>query len=295
MGLLEIGNEFQDGPEIRGELMKRVGHFWNICGIGGLLSRYLERDYPGEYESIAIDRGHANRYGHNNEKTLVWENRAMVYLARCFFYARKLDIIHVHSGIQWIRYYRFAYPKKKIIIHLHGTKIRGRWGEYPDLKYADQILVSTPDLLEGSPDGTMYFPNPVDERLIKNINTGMKGIKKIPKAFHVDRYATGRAWAYADRFGLELVVHDRDKMPLPHASFMSMIAQYTHYIDVKRDFPGHIHESKILEAISMTGLEALALGCKVVDWRGLVREGLPGEHRSRNITDNLHEVYQGLF
>ena len=272
--------------------MKRVGHFWNICGIGGLLARYLDRDF--DYVSVAVDRGHANLFGHNNERTLVWENRAMVWLARCFWFSRKFDIIHVHCGIQWLKFYRLLNPWKKIIIHLHGTNIRGRWDKEPGLKYADQIIVSTPDLLEGAPEGTQYLPNPVDERLINIINKGMTGIKKIRKAIHVDRFATGRAWQYADRFGLELVVHDRDKMPLPHAGFMSMIAQYSHYVDVKRDFPGHIAGSKILQAHSMTGLEALALGMNVINWEGRIRRGLPREHRSFNVASKLDEIYQGL-
>jgi hypothetical protein len=141
----------------------------------------------------------------------------------------------------------------------------------------------------------------------------MKGIKKIPMAFHVDRYASDVAMEYAERFGLELVVHDRDTMPMPHAAFLAMIAQYTHfinversaflgqvakhqyYIDVKRDYPGTLFENKVLEAWSLTGLEALALGNKVIDWKGLMREGLPREHRSRNITDNLYQIYSEMF
>ncbi len=272
--------------------MKRVVHYWNICGIGGLLARYLDRDFP--YESVVVDRGHANRFGHNDERTLVWENRAVVWLARCLWHSRNFDIIHVHSGVQWLLLFRLFNPGKKIVIHLHGTKIRGRWDQEPGLKFADQIIVSTPDLLEGSPEGTQYLPNPVDERLIEIIKKGMKGIEKIPMAIHCDRYAKDEAIEYAKRFDLEEVIHDRDKVPLPHAAFLSMIAQYTHYIDVKRDFPGHIAESKILQAHSMTGLEALALGLNVIDWGGRICKGQPREHRSFNVASKLNEIYQGM-
>lgn len=273
--------------------LKRVVHFWNICGIGGLLARYLDRDFP--YESVAVDRGHANRFGHNNEKTLVWENRAMVWLARCFWYSRNFDFIHVHSGIQWLKYYRMLNPGKKIIIHLHGTKIRGRWDQEPDLRYADQIIVSTPDLLEGSPEGTQYLPNPVDEELIFKINE-LKIIKEEGWAFHVNRYAIDKAKEYADLHGLKLNLFNRNgPQTYYHEDFLAHLNEFEFYIDVKRDFPGHIAEAKILQAHSMTGLEALALGCKVINWEGKIRKGMPQEHRSFNIVSKLHGIYQGLF
>ena len=212
-----------------------------------------------------------------------------------------------------MKYYRMLNPKKKIIIHLHGTKIRGRWNEYKDLKYADQIIVSTPDLLEGSPEGTEYLPNPVDEELILNIKQAMKGIPKERKAFHVDRFATDKAIEYAAKYDLELVVFDRDKTPLPHAEFLAMVGKYRYfinverssylgnvakhqyYIDVKRDYPGSLYENKVLETYSLTGLEALALGCNVINWDGKIRKRLPHEHRSENIVKKLHGIYQELL
>ena len=274
--------------------MIKVGHFWNICGIGGLLARNLDREFPGEYESVAIDRGHANRYGHNNEKTLVWKNRAAVWLARCFFYARKLDIIHVHSGVQWLPYYRGFYPNKKLLIHLHGTKIRGRWDETPGVNVADKIIVSTPDLLEGSPEGTVYLPNPVDQDKIWAVKEYLDCCKKFRAAFHVDRYAVDIAAKYAADNGVDLVVFDRDKTPLKHEEFLKYMGQFEYFIDVKRDFPGYTHETKILEARSMSGLEALALGCKVIDWKGEISEGLPAQHQGAWIARRLNMIYQSM-
>ena len=295
--------------------MKRVGHFWNICGIGGLLARYLDDYYPGQYESVAIDRGHADVYSQNNEKSLVWHNRAMIWLARCFWYARKLDIIHVHVGVQWLPYYRKLYPGKKLIIHLHGSKIRGRWHEEPNVGLADGILVSTPDLLEGSPEGAVYLPNPVDEGLIARIKRLMElgDIEREPGAFHVERYAPDVAKEYAEANDLGLTIFNRDETPLLHPEFLMLMAKHeffinversrflrklaSHevYIDVKRDFPGYAYENKVLEAFSLTGLEALALGLKVIDWKGDIHEGLPKEHTGKEIAKNLHWVYDELM
>ena len=272
----------------------KVGHFWNICGIGGLLSRYLDREFPEKYESIAIGRGHSNKFGHKNEKTLVWKNRAMVWFARCFFYARKLDIIHVHSGIQWLKYYKGLYPEKKLIIHLHGTKIRGRWARNPDVFLANKIIVVTPDLLEGSPTGTEYLPNPVDEDLIDRVKEYLDCCEIIPEAFHVERYAADQAQRYAAENDLKLNMFDREKTPLKHEEFLRVVGQYEYYIDVKRDFPGYLHEGKILQARSMSGLEALALGCKVIDWRGIVHKGFPKDHKGSEIAKQLDLIYQSI-
>jgi hypothetical protein len=291
--------------------MKRVVHFWNICGIGGLLARYMDRWFP--YQTVAVDRGHADVYSQNNEKSIVWNDRALVWLGKCFVYSKFFDIIHVHSGIQWLWYYRMMNPGKPIIIHLHGTKIRGRWDEYPGLKFADQIIVSTPDLLDGAPEGTVHLPNPIDEELIQTVAHEQRNEKRINAAFHVDRYATDRAKEYADALGVDLVIFDRDVTPEPHEKFLRRMASFKYfinversaflgevrkhqyYIDVKRDYPGTLFENKVLEAWSLTGLEALGLGCKVVDWKGTLHEGLPSEYRSFDIASKLHEVYEGLI
>jgi hypothetical protein len=275
----------------------KVGHIWNICGIGGLLSRYLDREFPEKYESIAIDRGFADKYGHNNEKTLVWNNRAMIWLARCFFYARKLDIIHVHSGIQWLKYYRFLYPKKIIIVHVHGTKVRENWQPWEkDLKNADQIIVSTPDLLKGAPEGTRYLPNPVDEKLILEIKEECKGLDLIKAAFHMECGAILEAKDYADRYGLDLVCFNRfASSPLCHKNFLLYMYQFQYYIDVKRDYPGGIIGKNVLEAASLTGLEAMGLGMKVIDWKGDLVSWREDIHGSTAIAKELNQIYSTVI
>jgi len=288
-------------------LIAKVIHIWDICGIGGLLSRYLDRHY--DYESVAIARASHDPFLHAKDKALVWNHGAKVWLARCVLKARNYDIIHIHSGIHWIPIFRKANKTAKIVIHLHGTKIRGRWDEY-DLSNADMILVSTKDLLDGSPEETLWLPNPVDEEGIALVNESMEGFEKIPGAFHVDRYAVDKAQEYADDYGLELTVFNRDETPLPHKSFLALMGQYEYfinverpkflhglaqheyYIDVKRDFPGYPHADKVIPAFSLTGLEALALGCKVIDWNGVVHEGLPEHHRSEKVAEMLNGFYE---
>jgi hypothetical protein len=289
-------------------LIAKVIHIWDICGIGGLLSRYLDRHY--DYDSIAIARASHDPFLHAKDKALVWNHGAKVWLLRCLWKARDYDIIHVHSGIQWMPVFRRVFPNSKIVLHLHGTVIRGRWQDWSYHELADMILVSTQDLLVGAPDRVMWLPNPVDEEAIQMIRSSMRGKKRIKGAFHVDRYAVDMAQEYSKIHDLELTVFNRDETPLPHKDFLEKIASYEYfinverpkflhglalheyYVDVKRDYPGYPHAHKVIPAFSLTGLEALALGCKVIDWKGEVHEGLPFEHRSESVAELLHEFYK---
>jgi len=78
----------------------------------------------------------------------------------------KYDVYHFHGGtllpkgIDSILWKSFG---KKLIIHHHGSELRFKGEEYLYSKFADNILVSTPDLLEWAPDG-IWLPNPVDPK-----------------------------------------------------------------------------------------------------------------------------------
>jgi hypothetical protein len=88
----------------------------------------------------------------------------------------KADIIHCHYALEqgfygvaskWLR------RSKKLIVHCHGTDVRERlrtlkygWIVNFSLKNADEILVSTPDLLLKGYN-MRYLPNPVDLEIFK--------------------------------------------------------------------------------------------------------------------------------
>jgi glycosyltransferase involved in cell wall biosynthesis len=283
---------------------------WDICGIAGLLSRYLMK-YHWNYYSRAIARTSHDPFHHYGVETIAWDNNSKVWIAKAIYEARKYDILHIHCGINWLKYYKLFYPNKHRVLHLHGTKIRGKWNDY-DLSDADMILVSTPDLLEGSPKRALYLPNPVDEELINHINE-LDQPKIKGAAFHVNRFALDKAEEYAQERGLKLTVFNRDRTPLPHKEFLKEMAKYEYYInvertgflneiskfeyyiDVKRDYPTYAYEDIILEALSLTGLEALALGCKVINWNNEVLEGLPNIHRSINVANKLNMYYTQML
>ncbi len=74
------------------------------------------------------------------------------------------DVLHFH----WLSIIPFGVDLplwkrlgKRVILHHHGDDVRNK-GEGPLYsRYADEILVSTPDLLKWSPDAT-WIPNPIN-------------------------------------------------------------------------------------------------------------------------------------
>ena len=91
----------------------------------------------------------------------------------------KYDILHFHFNS--FLPFGLDFPiwkmlRKKVIMHHRGSDIRYKGEKWMYSKFADKILVSTPDLLEWSP-GAVWIPNPVD--LEKYPYIGVKETEKI--------------------------------------------------------------------------------------------------------------------
>ncbi len=84
---------------------------------------------------------------------------------------REYDVIHFHMS-SILDYRKPLFPRgldvpiykslgKDVVVHHHGSDIRGTGEPFFHDVFADELLVSTPDLLNWSPDAT-WVPNPVD-------------------------------------------------------------------------------------------------------------------------------------
>ena len=262
----------------------RILHIWNLAGIGGRLARYLDRYF--NTESLSVHRKALDLFQLGTEKTEIWDTTALKWLIKAFLRAKDYDVLHFHSLDRYLWIFRKAYPKKKIIIHYHGTEIRGRW-EYRRRywKNTDIICVSTPDLLQGAPENAFWIPNTVDEELCDDLQ--MPQHMRNGKAFHVDRYAVDIAEKFVEKYGLEMDILVRDDKPLPHNEFLRKMAKYSCVIDVKRDN----NRKKKLEAMSLTGLEALFMNIPVINWQGEWIESYPPYHESHWVANRLYKIY----
>lgn len=103
-------------------------------------------------------------------------DKTVNYLLKILSY--KVDIIHCHYALEQGLYgiiSRELGKARKVVCHCHGTDLRevSRSKKYGwlvrfNLKYADKVFVSTPDLLQ---EGTEFLPNPIDTDFFKPMKT----------------------------------------------------------------------------------------------------------------------------
>lgn len=265
----------------------KVFHMWNTAGVGSLIAKYTSK-YYGIESDVTTMKSH-DRFGLTcigNAYDYGYKRYHLTNFIRSY---EGWDILHLHDLDSYLFLFKFMHPWIPKIIHYHGTKIRDHWDDRKNLwKNADRVLVSTPGLLDGAPSNATYIPNTYNDSLFNpEINTN-----KIPKAFHVSYFADDIAQEYAENQGLELVIHDREKNPLPHVKFAELINAYAYYIDVKRDVET---KSYILESASITGLEALAAGATVIDWKGDLNKGVPSENKPVNVARKIMEIYENCL
>ena len=178
----------------------------------------------------------------------------------CISEAKDADVIHIHSMEELVIKMRKTFGNsKKIILHYHGTDIRGlkpnfsplqnmktktklfaakvryklrllNMGYYKSLqtvrtesqKLADEILVSTPDLLSLLPNAK-YLPNPVDLDHFSKDNATYND-KDNNKALTI-KTPTGNIekslqYCKENSIDLKIDVFDRTKTPLLHEKFL---------------------------------------------------------------------------
>jgi glycosyltransferase involved in cell wall biosynthesis len=258
-----------------------VLHVWNTAGVASVIAKFTDARF--DTQSKVITRRAADRVGLTTYGVAYPDGAARFFL-RALDMARSANLVHVHSLDRVVPWLKRLYGKP-VVMHYHGTDIEGRWGEKEGRwKKADFLAVSTPNLLEGAPNSAVFVPNPVDTDLFK-----ASGATRIPRSalsFHYGMDAD--AEEAAKRLGLSLTWLDR--WAVPHAKMPEVLSKCEYYIDMRRP-PQHIPA----RSIGRAALEALACGCKVVDWSGKVMEGLPPEHQADNVAAKWHDVYERLL
>ena len=261
----------------------RIMHVWGPCSISCTLAKKMDELY--DTESLVLALKEWDRYGHIVYGE-VWDTHLYLFLPRMLLKARNYDIIHLHDRDVYLPYLRRLYPVKKLIIQYHGSAIRNRWEEKKPLwKKADSILVTTPDLLEGGPDNAILLNNCVDTEMFtpKTPHVG----RALTRTYKADEEAEG----LADAHGLKL---DILRKLVPYLYMPNILGRYEYYIDVKRNPRGDdlLTRNGVL---SMTGLQALACGCKVLDSDGVIYESLPDRNQPEYAVKRLHSIYEKMI
>ena len=234
-------------------------------------------------------RGKFDRFGHTVYGQLLL-SPSDGFRKLVFQEAEKFDIIHLHELDVFLRSFERRRISKPVIMHYHGSDIRGGWrGKRKNWKLAARVIVSTKALLNGAPEGVTYLPNPVDTDLFYP-NPNPREVSP-NSALTFKHGAVDLAEELAEKYGLELSVHRRNKTFL---EMPSLFRQFSWYIDVKRNGAGVLLCRKGGSG-SLTGLEASACGLKVINSDGEIRDGLPSEHRAENAVKALYPIYREIM
>ncbi len=259
----------------------RILHVWNTAGVASVIAKFTDMKFGTESKVMArkaADRVGLTTYG------VAYPDGPARFFFRALSMARLADIVHVHSLDRMVPWVKRLYGKP-VVMHYHGTDIEGRWTEKRGRwKTADYVAVSTPNLLEGAPDSAVFIPNPVDTDLFKPA-----GSDRVPGSALSFRYGMdAEAEKTAKNLGLNLTWIDR--WTVPHDQMPGVLSKYAYYIDMRKP-PQH----GVARSVGRAALEALACGCKVVDWSGNLIEGLPTENDPVNVAARWNEVYVQLL
>ncbi|MBA7602434.1 hypothetical protein ES703_09523 [subsurface metagenome] len=261
----------------------KILHIWSCAGVSCLIAKYMDQRHDTQSDVIITEKW--DKIGLNDYRTTRIKSKP-VFGLRGLAMARGYDVIHVHYHSIFIPFLKRLY-KKPVIMHFHGSDVRHNWpARLKRIKKANCVVVSTPDLLTGSPQGTSWIPNPVDTVKF----TPISWVPKKRTALTFSYGADDQAQVIAEHHNLDL---DIIKIPILHHHVPKLMSKYRYYIDVKRDFKGRLLYPG--DTLSKAGLEALAMGLKVVSKDLSIREGLPDIHQPENVADSLFYTYELLM
>lgn len=255
------------------------------------------------------------------------------FVEYCLAEAKSADIIHIHSVEQIVIKIRKVFGNsKRIILHYHGTDIRGlknkniphsstiqntkirtksyaakvknrlrllQMGYYRSLrtesqKLANEILVSTPDLLLLLPYAK-YLPNPVDvdhfskdDTIHNKVNNNNNNNNALTIKTTSGDIQKTLLYCKENNINLKIDVLDRTTTPISYEEIPNFLKKYNIYIDIR------IVNDKILENFSKTALESLSCGLKVLNYKLEYIDRLPSIHNPVNVTKELENIYNKI-
>jgi hypothetical protein len=290
-----------------------VLHIWDQAGVAFILAKF-QRINGNESKVIRVQN--ADKYGideYYKEFGLFVTSEELVY--KSIEEARRADVIHIHSLPEMVTSIRNVYKKSKVIIlHYHGTDIRGfseednsqasnlrnilrpknivrkirkRRLRIKAQRLADRVIVSTPDLIQ-LVKGSIFLPNPIDTDHFNNKMSKERSVG-VYKGLFVNSEVTDikLAMNYCKRkkINFNIDIYDRTKNPICYKDIPNFLKKYDVYVDLR------FVNQKLLKNLSKTALEALACGLRVLNYNLEYVEGLPSEHCPTNVIKTLSFIY----
>lgn len=303
------------------QYMLRILHVFDQAGVAFVLAKFQRLQ---GHESNVLTISSSDKYGIKDfyRDYLLVANSEKEFPNECLIHAKSADVIHVHSRIEAIFFLRREFGNsKRIILHYHGTDIRGlKKAKLPhrsalsDLairsiygyrrirdklllrhqlhskaqKMSDVVIVATPDLLPQVKEA-LYIPNPIDtDHFIPN-NPKNKTVSD-KEALTMDTEATDckltMQYCKENDIRLNIDVYDRAKHPIMYSDMPGFLKRYSVYVDIR------YVNGLLLANLSKTALEALGCGLKVLNYRLQYQDNLPVEHHPLNVVSRIQSLYE---
>ncbi len=290
----------------------RILHILDAAGVACIYSKFLQA--KGHESKVIWNNDVGDKYGiYDYYKDYMINVSYAEFTDRCIREGESADVIHVHGFIDILFKLHKKFRKKKIILHYHGTDIRGlnrqelphrsqlsdtvirlkrlyrkKIGHSKAQKLADAVCVSTPDLLPLVRNG-IHIPIPIDTDHFKpDSNSSLK----LKEAFTINSEVTNIQWAldYCKKKGINLDVDviDRTRNPIMYKNIPDFIRGYKTYVDIR-----YVNDT-VLENLSSTALQSLACGLKVLDYKLQFRQALPPQHNAVNVISQIFGIYKDL-
>lgn len=287
-------------------------HIWDQAGVAFILAKFQQMNGN---ESKVIRVKNADKYGIDEfykEYGLFVTTEELVY--KSIEEARRADVIHIHSLPEMVINIRNTYGESKVIIlHYHGTDIRGFSGDNSRIfslrnilkpknivgkirkrrlhikaqRLADRVIVSTPDLIR-LVKGSIFLPNPIDtdhfnKKMIKERSGDVyEGVLVNSEVTNVE---LAMNYCRHKKINLNINIYDRTKNPIYYKDVPNFLKKYDVYIDLR------FVDRKLLKNLSKTALEALACGLRVLNYNLEFVDNLPSEHCPTNVVTLLSSIY----
>ena len=252
-------------------------HIFSMAGVAELLSKELGESQV--LQTIGLDNfGFGRHYGNTK---YFGDALELIYYAKQIegYY----DRIIIHDYNEFIN----DFPKEKTYIYFHGSKLRSL--DSQTLAELDGrvsgVFLSTPDLKQYYSDG-IVIGQPVDLELFynKQLSREYEWVA-IQRGYQLDEITRDILYQYP-----KTEVRDRNHLMTPYRAMPVVLNEIENYVDIKHDYSV---PPKIVDQYSITGLQALACGCRVhITNHRVLEKTLLKEHDSKIIAERFRKCLE---
>ncbi len=185
-------------------------------------------------------------------KFVVVENPMRYYLTVVYYIRHfRPHIIHSNSLVGNLVLSRIFAPKTPLVHMYHGSDVRKRKSAHIETQLADKVFVTTPDLCRY---GEWFDRVVMDNFYYKGGRVESTALMLYSPNVLKDLRQEAKDWC--EKRGIRLKIIDRSEQHIDHNKMPDILSSFEYYLD----FRGY----GVKGALSLTALEALRCGCKVV-------------------------------